>query len=199
MISPGCSIRTTANFNTSKTQVMTIQDLFAKLSQPGQKRVSYGIWWAINKMNQCNPESYCQNFRHTFYKWISCHTAKYILPKLYDFTIDGRNYVNICNIDGDTVVVTYTTGMLNDNVRISIMVVDTKKAKEEKEEMERIEKENAMAEIQERETRTKIAETINYMYAQNKQTTKEEYMNVLSSKFDEKYTNELFKIFGWIK
>ena len=178
---------------------MTIQELFAKLSAPGQKRVSYGIWWAINKMHQCDTKSIDSEYRHTFEQWISFTTAKYILPKLYDFTLNGRNYTGITNIDGNTIAVTYTTGMLNDNVRVTISVQNTNRIKEEMEERQRIEKENAMAEIEKIEIWKKMGEIINDMYKQNKQTTKEEYMNVLSSKFDEKHTNEVFKIHGWIK
>ena len=178
---------------------MTIQDLFAKLSKPGQKRVQYGIYWAINKMNQCETKSHCDNFRHTFQQWVSYSTANFILPKLHDFTANGRNYVGIANIDGDTVSVTYTTGMANGNVRLTVTVHNANKVKEEAEEKERIEKENAIARNKELEIWTKIGETINDMYKKNKQTTKEECMDVVLSKFDEKDAYTAFKACGWVK
>ena len=121
---------------------MTIEILFEKMSDPSQKRVLYGIYWAIKKMKDCGTKSSCYDNRHTFTQWISFTTAEYIIPKLDGFTRLYKRYEAVCSIDGDTAWVTYHTGMWNGNVRVDVEVIDTKKMKEDKEKEEMLKKKN---------------------------------------------------------
>lgn len=179
--------------NTSKTQVMTIQELFAKLSAPGQKRVSYGIYWAINKMNQCGTKStWCNDdYHHIFTQWVSYKSAEFILGKLDGFTKEYRCYQSTCNIGGDMVTVNYITGMANGNVRIDVIVRDLEKMKQIAEE-----KANKTQEkIEEQKIRRKMEDLAGEMYGKN--FTHEERKNYMIARLSTKEAEIAFKIIGY--
>ena len=164
---------------------MTIEILFEKMSDPSQKRVLYGVYWAINKMKDCGTKSTRSEYRNTFEQWIPSTTAKYILPKLHDFNFERRQFVNIVNIGGDTVTVTYLTGMANDNVRITVSVQNTDKIKKEMEERQRIETEKYMAEKEQQELIGKMLLHIVNVKIENPKATDTDLKNELILKFGE--------------
>jgi hypothetical protein len=160
---------------------MTIETLFEKMSDPSQKRVLYGIYWAINKMKDIGTKSTCfdNRHRHTFSQWISYKTAEFIIAKLDGFTAGYNSFEATCIINGDRVAVRYITGMANGNVRIDIDVYDIKKEKEEAEGKERIEKEN-------KEIIEKMCLHMYDFFKQNPKATTKDYINEVIKKMDEK-------------
>jgi hypothetical protein len=159
---------------------MTIQSLFDKLSNPSQKRVVYGIYWAINKMNKIGTKATSFDGIYTFTQWVSFTDADFIITKLDGFNIVGRKtYESQCSIDGLNISVRYYFGMINRNAKISIEVIDTEKLKKDAEEKQKIENEN-------KELLKKVnIHMINFI-KENKNFTDEQFSNELS-KFDENH------------
>jgi hypothetical protein len=159
---------------------MTIQSLFDKLSNPNQKRVAYGIYWSINKMNKIGTKATCFDGIYTFSQWVSFIDADFIITKLDGFNVVGRKtYESVCNIDGLRICVKYYFGMINRNAKISIEVIDTEKIKKDAEEKQKIENQN-------KQLINKVnLHMINFI-RENKNFTDEQYNNELS-KFDEKH------------
>ena len=173
---------------------MTIEILFEKMSDPSQKRVLYGVYWAINKMKQCGTKSTCYDnrHRHTFSQWISYKTADFIIPKLDGFTTGYNSFEATCIINGDRVAVRYITGMANGNVRIDVMVFDSKKEIEEAEEKNRIEIEKERQEKGEQEIIKECLSHLLDFYKQNPKATNQDYINEVL-KLDEKSANIILK------
>ena len=165
---------------TIKHTFMTIQSLFDKLSSPNQKRVAYGIYWSINKMNKIGTKATSFDGIYTFSQWVSYTDADFIITKLDGFSIVGRKtYEAQCNIDGLKISVKYYFGMINRNAKIDIEVIDIEKLKKEAEEKEKIANEN-------KELVKKVnLHMINFI-RENRDCTDEQYNNELS-KFDEKH------------
>jgi hypothetical protein len=159
---------------------MTIQSLLDKLSSPNQKRVAYGIYWSINKMNKIGTKATSFDGVYTFSQWVSYTDADFIITKLDGFSIVGRKtYEAQCNIDGLRISVKYYFGMINRNAKIDIEVIDIEKLKKEAEEKQKIENEN-------KELVKKVnLHMINFI-RENRGCTDEQYNNELS-KFDEKH------------
>lgn len=159
---------------------MTIQSLFNKLSNPNQKRVAYGIYWSINKMNKIDTKATFSEGIYTFTQWVSFRDADFIITKLDGFNIVGRKtYESVCSIEGLDIFVKYYFGMINGNAKISIEVIDTEKLKKEAEEKQKIENEN-------KELLKKINSHMMKFMRENKNFTDEQFNNELS-KFNEKY------------
>lgn len=175
---------------------MTIQELFAKLSKPGQKRVAYGIWWAINKMNQFGTKSYCDSDWQIFSQWISYKNADFILPKLDGFKALYNGYKCDCVIDGNMVSVTYDTGMANGNVRVSVSVFDVEKANKQREEEEQKKKE----EEEENKILMKMWRHMLNHFKENYKNAKNEELIKEAEKFSEReaeiFKRDLLKICG---
>ena len=131
-----------------------IETLFAKMTAPGQPRVSYGVYWAVNKMKNCGTKSTERNGLRTFVQWVSYRDAEFIMPKLMDFDrFNGRKSLTI-NIDGDRIVVCYWFGMINGNARIDITwcnADDLKKSDDAKNEI--LEPKNATQEKKDERSR----------------------------------------------
>jgi len=158
---------------------MTIQSLFNKLSNPNQKRVAYGIYWAINKMYKIDTKSIFSEGIYTFTQWVSFRDADFIITKLNGFNIVGKTYESVCSIDGLDIFVKYYFGMINGNAKISIEVIDTEEVKKEAEEKQKIENES-------KELLKKINSYMMKFIGENKNFTNEQYNNELS-KFNEEY------------
>jgi hypothetical protein len=159
---------------------MTIQSLFTKLTSPNQKRVAYGIYWGINKMNKIGTQATTYDGICTFSQWVSFTDADFIITKLDGFSVVGRKtYESVCNIGGLRICVKYYFGMINRNAKIDIEVIDIEKIKKDAEEKQKIENEN-------KELIKKVnLHMINFI-RENKDCTDEQYNSELS-KFDEKH------------
>ena len=157
---------------------MTIEKLFEKLSDPSQKRVLYGIYWAINRMKFSGTKSVNVDNCYTFCQWISYKSSLFIIPKLDGFKRNSAGYDAVCWIGGDSVRVQYQMGMVNGNVKIVIELDDTEKIKEQKKEEEQNKKENE-------EILKKMSLHMRNYFRGNRNCTDEEYDNELL-KFGEK-------------
>lgn len=159
---------------------MTIEKLFTTLFNPNQKRVAYGIYWAMNKMNKIGTKATCFDGICTFSQWVSYTDADFIITKLDGFDVVGRKtYQANCNIGGLRICVKYYFGMINRNAKIDIEVIDIEKLKKEAEEKQKIANEN-------KELVKKVnLHMINFI-RENRDCTDEQYNNELS-KFDEKH------------
>ena len=101
-----------------------IETLFAKMTAPGQPRVSYGVYWAVNKMKNCGTKSSIYNGRHTFVQWVSYKDAEFIIPKLIGFDRFNGYREAIVYIGGDRVGVRYGTSGINGNIRVDVSWFD---------------------------------------------------------------------------
>ena len=165
---------------TIKHTFMTIQTLFEKLSSPNQKRVAYGIYWSINKMNKIGTKATSFDGIYTFSQWVSYTDADFIITKLDGFNIAGRKtYEAQCNIDGLKISVKYYFGMINRNAKIDIEVIDTEKLKKDAEENQKIENENKQL------INNVNLHMMNFI-RENKNFTDEQFNDELQ-KFDEKH------------
>jgi len=158
---------------------MTIQNLFDSLTNPTQKKVAYGIYWSINKMNKIGTQAVYFDNIYTFTQWISFKDADYIVTKLDGFQRVYKGYEAECNIGGYKIWVKYHFGMNNRNAKITIELLDIEKEKKDIEEKQQVENEN-------KKLINKVnLHMINFI-RENKNFTDEQYNNELS-KFDEKH------------
>jgi hypothetical protein len=158
---------------------MTLQNLFDSITNPTQKKVAYGIYWSINKMNKIGTKAVYFDNIYTFTQWISFKDADYIGTKLEGFQRVYKGYEAECNIGGYKIWVKYHFGMNNRNAKITIELVDTEKEKRDTEEKQKVANEN-------KEMLGKILFHMRDFLKENKNCTDAEY-NTELSKFDEKY------------
>jgi len=104
-----------------------IETLFAKMTAPGQPRVSYGVYWALNKMKNCRTKSSVYNGVRTFVQWVSYKDAEFILPKLIGFDRFNGYREAIVYIGGDRVGVRYGSSGINGNIRVDVTWCDSAK------------------------------------------------------------------------
>lgn len=121
------------------TQV-SINKLWNLATAPGQPRMAYGVYWAMNKMVQKNVTAHYSSTSSsevTFCAWFSNKEANFILSRLEGSQRTNRGIeFKIC-IGGMPVSVIYRTGMLNGNIRVDIEWIDTDRAKSLQAEEER--------------------------------------------------------------
>jgi hypothetical protein len=167
-----------------------IETLFAKMTAPGQRRVSYGVYWAVNKMKNCGTKSTERNGVRTFVQWISYRDAEFIMPKLMDFDrLNGRKS-STTDIDGDRVAVCYWSGGINGNVRIDITwcnADDLKKSDDAKKAIE-----DAKKEIEEKKLEI-TRHMVKYIRSMNGNCTREQYDAEMERAFGTEMVNLLDK------
>lgn len=104
---------------------VSVQKLWNLATAPGQKRMSYGMYWALNKMVQRGTRArYEMGYHVTFCQWFSNREAAFILPRLEGGERTNRGREFSAWIGGVPVTVIYRTGMLNGNIRVDVEWID---------------------------------------------------------------------------
>lgn len=118
------------------TQV-SIEKLWNLATVPGQPRMEYGVYWALNKMMQRGVTARYENGSHvTFKAWFSNKEANFILPRLTGATRKNGGYELSAWFGGTKTTVTYWTKMMNGNIIVDIEWVDLEREKQIREEEE---------------------------------------------------------------
>lgn len=167
-----------------------IETLFAKMTAPGQPRVSYGVYWAVNKMKNCGTKSSVYNGRHTFVQWVSYKDAEFIIPKLIGFERFNGYREAIVYIGGDRVGVRYGSSGINGNIRVDVSWFDI--AEMEKIAADEKEIEDAKKEIEEKKLEIS-RHMVKYILSMNGNCTREQYDAEMEKAFGTEMVNLLYK------